>query len=227
MVDNDSKSRVENSDIQKIAESFQEKPSTMISSHVYKTELENKIDKQTANAWIACSVCILLAAISGIVMQMSWYPSSVLQGWPMVISLIAFLYFLIAAINQTTKRSKIERAKLAAHGKSLSQSELEKYSKNSSANSVVSLICALVPILVYFLYSVDIMQKPRNSISDQSGWVIVIYYWTIGIPIALVWLICGIHGLKSKKRNLAIFSLIIQPVGLVVFILFLILHPGL
>ena len=76
---------------------------------------------------------------------------------------------------------------------------------NSSVNSIISLVCAIIP-LVLFSITID-------------GLIVSIYYLTIGIPLFLIWLICGIIGLKSEKRNLAIASLIIKPVGIIIIII--------
>lgn len=177
--------------------------------------IEKKLEKSQRIAWIVCAVSFLLFWVFGFMMSTNWYPDSVLQGWPMVISILFCLCSLIVAINQSIKLAKFRRTALmyAEGGSVISGS---KFVKNSSANSVVSLICALIPIVLYALFFIFVSSRPHSS-TDQSGWILVIYYWTIGFWLVPVWLICGILGLKSEKRTMAIVSLVIKPIGLVLF----------
>lgn len=177
--------------------------------------IEKKLEKSQRIAWIVCAVSFLLFWVFGFMMSANWYPDSVLQGWPMVISILFCLCSLIVAINQSIKLAKFKRTALmyAEGGSIVSGSKLVK---NSSVNSVVSLVCALIPIALYLWYSVFIFSKvPLDT--HQYGLIIVVYYWTIGFWLVPVWLICGILGLKSEKRTMAIVSLVIKPIGLILF----------
>ena len=177
--------------------------------------IEKKLEKTQRIAWIVCAVSFLLFWVFGFMMSANWYPDSVLQGWPVVISLLTCLCSLIVAINQSIKLSKFKRTALvyAEGGSVVSGSKLVK---NSSVNSVVSLVCALIPIALYALLLIFVSSRPHSS-TDQSGLILVIYYWTIGFWLVPVWLICGILGLKSEKRTMAIVSLAIKPLGLILF----------
>ena len=168
-------------------------------------------------AWGFCAGSFLLIIVSISIMSKTWYPYGVLQGWPMVISVLIFVCSLIAVINQSIKYQKLKKAISISSKEQLSQFK-PKSLKHSSANSIVSLVCALIPIIVYSWYLINILGRPRSN-SDQSGWIIVIYYWTIGFWLIPVWLVCGIFGLKSEKRKTAIISLIIKPVGFALFLL--------
>lgn len=175
-----------------------------------------KIRKTKNISWIICSISFLLIFVSGAIMQTSWYPDRTLQGWPIVISILVCLCSLIIAINQTIKYSKAKKITSSTPQKNPPQAQL----KNNPANSIVSLVCAIIPLAIYlitFLFSIG------QSNTYQSGWYLTIYYWTIGIPLFFVWLICGILGLKSEKRKLAIISLIIKPIGTAVFALLLLI----
>ena len=180
-------------------------------------ELGDKLKKKVMIAWGFCVGSLLLIIVSISIMSKTWYPSRVLQGWPTVISILIFVCSLIVAINQSVKYQKLKRAISVSPKEQLSQLK-SKSLKHSSANSIVSLVCAVIPIIVYSWYLINVLSKPR-SYSDQSGWIIVIYYWTIGFWLIPVWLVCGIFGLKSEKRKTAIISLIIKPVGFVLFLL--------
>ena len=102
----------------------------------------------------------------------------------------------------------------------LLQTQQNNQLKNSSTNSIASFICAIIPLAIMFI---TLISSIGTSNASQSGWYLTIYYWTIGIPLFFVWLICGIFGLKSERRKLAITSLIIKPVGIAFFVLLLLL----
>ena len=175
-----------------------------------------KIRKTKNISWIICSISFLLIFVSGAIMQTSWYPDQTLQGWPIVISILVCLCSLIIATNQTIKYSKAKKIISATPQNKLSQAQLKHQLKNNSANSVASMICAAIPLVILFITFLSSLGVSNTS---QSGWYLVIYYWTIGIPLFFVWLICGILGLKSEKRKLAIISLIIKPAGIAIFVL--------
>ncbi|MBR3144151.1 hypothetical protein IKF12_03090 [Candidatus Saccharibacteria bacterium] len=183
--------------------------------------IEKRLEKSRRIAWIICLSSFLLILVSVFMMSMSWYPDRVLQGWPMVISILVCLCSLIVAINQSINYAKFKRITSMDLREGGLQPE-PKYTKNSSVNSVVSLICALIPISLYFYYSIFVLSKPRSN-TDQSGWIIVIYYWTIGFWLIPVWLICGVLGLKSKKRKMAIISLVVKPIGIAIFALLMLI----
>lgn len=180
-------------------------------------ELEAKLKKRKMIAWGFCVGSFLLIIVSISMMPMTWYPDRVLQGWPVVISILVFVCSLFAAINLSIKYQKLKKAISISSKEQPLQFE-PKSLKYSSANSIVSLVCALIPIIVYSWYLINVLSRPRSN-SDQSGWIIVMYYWTIGFWLIPVWLVCGIFGLKSEKRKTAIISLVIKPVGFALFLL--------
>lgn len=178
-----------------------------------------KLRKTKNITWVICIVSFIMIVVSAIIMQMSWYPDQILQGWPMVISIMVCLCSLIVAINQTVNYSKTKKyTSTTLHN----QPKQPISAQNNSANSIISLICAIIPLLLLFIAFLSSMSN-KGSNTDQSGWIMVIYYWTIGIPLFFVWLICGIFGLKSKKKNLAIASLIIEPIGFILIIMLILI----
>ncbi|MBO7131896.1 hypothetical protein J6V85_01335 [Candidatus Saccharibacteria bacterium] len=183
--------------------------------------MEKLRKKQKNITWTICIVSFIMIFVSAIIMQMSWYPNRILQGWPMVISILACLCSFIVAINQTANYSKAKKS-LTNTLQNQPKQQPTHVPKNNSANSVVSLICAIIPLLLLFITFLSSMSN-RSSNTDQSGWILVIYYWTIGIPLFFVWLICGIFGLKSKKRNIAIASLTIKPIGFILIIMLMLI----
>ena len=198
--------------------------STISANTNARNELGEKFKRSRAIAWIIFVGSFLLIAICILCMSMSWYPDETLQGCPVVISILICLCSLIIAINQSIRYSRINRIILTTSKNPIAQSELKTIQNNSSGNSIISLVCAIIPIVLYALCTINIYSSPYSN-ADQSPMVIVIYYWTIGFWLALVWLICGILGLKSEKRSMAIASLIIKPIGLIIFTSLMFIRP--
>lgn len=94
---------------------------------------------------------------------------------------------------------------------------LRQVFKRSSVNADLSFVCSLFPNCYYLCYLIVYGKSIMNG--TGAGIVFWVYYYTIGIPLFLIWLICGILGLKSEKRSLSIASLIIKPVSILIFIL--------
>lgn len=98
----------------------------------------------------------------------------------------------------------------------------EKKSKTPFVLALISLILALIPILL-FVYCV-IISEMSNDPSNGSGWLLVIYYWTIGIPNSIIALILGIISYVKQKNKLAICSIIIDILPYLYFIYILTFH---
>ena len=88
---------------------------------------------------------------------------------------------------------------------------------SSKFSAIISLVCSPIP-LVFIVYCLiafgGSMNKPGGS--DAFALALAGYYTTIGFFVFLSWLVCGIVGLKTNKRKLAIISLILRPVGFLV-----------
>jgi hypothetical protein len=58
------------------------------------------------------------------------------------------------------------------------------------------------------------MNKPGGV--DAFALALVGYYMMIGFFVFLLWLVCGIIGLKTGRRKLAIISLTLRLVGFLI-----------
>ncbi len=95
-----------------------------------------------------------------------------------------------------------------------------------SASSIIGLILGLIPIAL-FAYCV-IISIPAKSNEGTAFWVVIIYFWTIGIPIAISSLIASINGFTQKRNALSITALVVSLITvlpLTFLILFLIFQP--
>ncbi len=86
--------------------------------------------------------------------------------------------------------------------------------KNSA---IISLICSPIPLIFIICCLIifgDSMNKPGGV--DAFALVLAGYYMTIGFFVFLLWLVCGIIGLKTGRRKLAIISLALRPIGFLI-----------
>ncbi|GEM_PF-3023236 len=83
------------------------------------------------------------------------------------------------------------------------QPKMDDYSKYA----IASLIIALIPI-VLSLYCYIVSGGSQNeSGAGAVWWMVIFYYWSLGIPLAIASIVLGIMGLKSNLRWVSIISL--------------------
>lgn len=88
---------------------------------------------------------------------------------------------------------------------------------SSKFSAIISLICAPIPLVFIICCLIvlgDSVNKPGGG--DAFALALTVYYMIIGVLIFLLWLVCGVIGLKTSKRKLAIISLILRPVGFLI-----------
>ena len=78
--------------------------------------------------------------------------------------------------------------------------------------SILSFITSIIPIAL-FIYCLIISGGSLNEGSSGAiWWIMVIYYWTAGIPLAIAAIFFGIKGLDTSWRRLAIVSLSVKAI---------------
>lgn len=85
---------------------------------------------------------------------------------------------------------------------------------SSKFSAIISLVCSPIPIVFIVCCLIvfgDSMNNPGGG--DAFALTLASYYMIIGLLVFSLWLICGIIGLKTNKRKLAIISLILRPLG--------------
>lgn len=126
--------------------------------------------------------------------------------WSFILGHISLIFVIILSVVQ------LLRLKGASKKSALSASQwLLKYS------AIISLICSPIPLIFIICCLIifgDSMNKPGGG--DAFALALVGYYMMIGFFVFLLWLVCGIIGLKTGRRKLAIISLILRPVGLLI-----------
>lgn len=86
----------------------------------------------------------------------------------------------------------------------------------------VSFVTAVVPVILWVYCLVVSGGSLNEGGSGAVWWLMIIYYWTIGIPLAIISVVSGIKGLKTGLWKLAILSLLLK-VALIILIAWLFL----
>lgn len=90
--------------------------------------------------------------------------------------------------------------------------------KKNGNKAIISVFAAAAPITL-FIYCL-ITSGGSFSEGEPNGgiwWLVILYYWSVGIPLCVLSIMFAIQGLKSNLRWLAIFSLCLK-VALIVLI---------
>ena len=91
----------------------------------------------------------------------------------------------------------------------------------SSGFAIASFILTMIPILL-IAYAAAASEGEGENGKGAIFWLVIIYYWSLGIPIFILSIVFAIIGLKSKQRALAIASLVIKftaPISIIIFYL--------
>ncbi len=92
----------------------------------------------------------------------------------------------------------------------------------SNGFAIASFILTMIPI-VLIAYVMAISNGESENGGGAAGWLIILYYWSLGLPIFIMSIVFAIIGLKSKLRPLAIASLVIKftaPITIFIFDMF-------
>ena len=126
--------------------------------------------------------------------------------WSFILTHISLIFIIILSVVQ------LLRLKGASKKSALFTSQW--LLKNSA---IISLICSPIPLIFIICCLIifgDSMNKPGGG--DVFALALAGYYMMIGIFVFLLWLVCGIIGLKTDRRKLAIISLTLRPVGFLI-----------
>lgn len=126
--------------------------------------------------------------------------------WSFILGHISLIFVIVLSVVQ------LLRLKGASKKSALFTSQW--LLKNSA---IISLICSPIPLIFIICCLIifgDSMNKPGGG--DAFALALVGYYMMIGFFVFLLWLVCGIIGLKTGRRKLAIISLTLRPVGFLI-----------
>ena len=87
--------------------------------------------------------------------------------------------------------------------KILNKSDDSEGLKKSKRNGIISFVLGIIPLLLYLFCVI-------NSVSGTLSLLMLAYYATIGIPVAIISIVTGIISLKYKINILAIIGIIVS-----------------
>lgn len=83
--------------------------------------------------------------------------------------------------------------------------------KNTDNNwAIISFIASIVPICLWTYCFIASHGNSNEGTGGAVWWLMIIYYWSLGIPLLVMSLAFGIRGLKTKLRWLSITSITIK-----------------
>ena len=94
-----------------------------------------------------------------------------------------------------------------------------KQERRRESMPVYSILATILPI---FLWAYCLIYADGETSENGKGavfWLLIMYYWSIGIPALCASIICGVIGLKSSLKWLSILSLTIKAITIIVIIL--------
>ena len=98
----------------------------------------------------------------------------------------------------------------------------------SSGFAIASFILTMIPILL-ISYVIAASEGGSDNGKGAIFWLVIFYYWSVGVPIFILSIVFAIIGLRSKQRALAIASLVIKftaPVSIFILDLLFMLFMG-
>lgn len=98
--------------------------------------------------------------------------------------------------------------------------------QDSKVWSILSIIATIIPIM---LWSYCLIVSGGSTSENGSGaiwWLMVMYYWTLGFPLAVISIVFGIIGLRTSLRRLSIISLLLKATMIIAIVSLLFVSLG-
>ena len=123
--------------------------------------------------------------------------------------------------QQNIAEAQAANASEAVADQKESQPFTQKYSK---IWPILSFIATMIPIILFSYCFIISGGSTNESGSGAIWWVIIIYYWTAGIPLAIISIAFGIIGLKTNLSRLATVSLFLKSTMIIIIVFRLFIH---
>lgn len=192
-------------------------------------------------------VHILIASASGILFSGLFFQNSnnsafslILEVLPWIPLLVSYIWALIEGV-QILQYAKQPKQEPVANNTEMSstvpadqsqttpegtQKQLDTAQGNELKNqkkyghrAIISLVATLIPIFLFIICLII-----SGGSADENGpgfvwWFMIMYYWSLGLPLFAVAIAFGILGLKTDLRPVAIISLSLKALTLIFIIL--------
>ena len=87
--------------------------------------------------------------------------------------------------------------------------------------SILSIIATIIPIILWVYCFIASGGSASENGPGAVWWLVIMYYWSLGIPLAAISIAFGIVGLKTSLRWLSIISLLLKAIMIIAIILLL------
>ena len=87
--------------------------------------------------------------------------------------------------------------------------------------SILSIVSTIIPIILWVYCFIVSGGSANENGPGAVWWLMIMYYWSLGIPLAVISIAFGIVGLKTSLRWLSIISLLLKAIMIIAIILLL------
>ena len=106
----------------------------------------------------------------------------------------------------------------------MDNNNLEKINNNKESDkiytsNIIAIIMTAIPAWLWYESFMD-----KNETDSALGWVIILYYWTLGIPFAITSLIIGIVNVKKNRNRKIAFIIMLLNLLPIIFMAGLLLE---
>lgn len=94
-----------------------------------------------------------------------------------------------------------------------------KNQKKYGYRAIISLVATIIPILLFTYCFITSGGSMSENGPGAIWWLMIMYYWSIGVPLLAVAIAFGILGLRTNLRWVAILSLSLKALTLIFVVL--------
>ncbi len=142
-------------------------------------------------------------------------PALFLQGF---LQIASYIWAVVEGVQILRIRKQKVIALSAANNSDAAQSSeaameaKQKQAKDYRKWAKWSIVFTMIPIVLWVTCLIISGGDGSENGPGMVWWFMVMYYWSFGVPLAILSIIFGIMGLKSDLRWLSIVSLLIKTV---------------
>lgn len=96
--------------------------------------------------------------------------------------------------------------------------------QNRKVWSILSIVATVIPIMLWIYCLVVSGGSTSENGSGAIWWLMIMYYWSLGIPLAVISIAFGIIGLKTSLRWLSVISLSLKVIMIIAIASLLFIH---
>ncbi|MBR2754102.1 hypothetical protein IKF28_02950 [Candidatus Saccharibacteria bacterium] len=102
----------------------------------------------------------------------------------------------------------------------------QKKKQDCKVWSILSIMATMIPIILWVYCLIASGGSASENGPGAVWWLMIMYYWSLGIPLAVMSVAFGIEGLKTSLRWLSIISLSVKATMIIAIALLLFVYLG-